>query len=106
MRRFLVTALLAVGVVLGSAGADRAHAGDEVDYSAPYMTVEDGKLVTKYPAREHAPGDVAAQAMPADDTDTPGPEQVRARTWLLAVGVPLLGLAAFLILQRNKQGHS
>lgn len=29
-------------------------AGDEVDYSAPYLVVENGELVTKYPAREHA----------------------------------------------------
>lgn len=27
--------------------------GDEVDYSAPYITVEGGELVTKYPTREH-----------------------------------------------------
>jgi hypothetical protein len=28
--------------------------GDQVDYSAPYLTVEDGELVTKYPTNEHA----------------------------------------------------
>lgn len=32
-----------------------AYAGDEVDYSAPYITVENGELVTRYPAKEHAP---------------------------------------------------
>ncbi len=31
-----------------------APAGDEVDYSAPYLVVENGELVTKYPANEHA----------------------------------------------------
>jgi hypothetical protein len=30
-----------------------AWASDEVDYSAPYVTLEDGKLVTKYPAKPH-----------------------------------------------------
>jgi hypothetical protein len=31
------------------------YAGDEVDYSAPYITLENGELVTRYPAKEHAP---------------------------------------------------
>lgn len=29
-------------------------AGDEVDYDAPYLTVVDGELVTRYPAKSHA----------------------------------------------------
>ena len=37
-----------------------AQAGDEVDYSAPYLVVEDGELVTKYPTKEHE-GDSAQQ---------------------------------------------
>jgi len=31
------------------------YVGDQVDYSAPYLTVENGELVTKYPTNEHAP---------------------------------------------------
>jgi len=31
------------------------YIGDQVDYSAPYLTVENGELVTKYPTNEHAP---------------------------------------------------
>ncbi|HET6629640.1 MAG TPA: hypothetical protein VFG91_07685 [Woeseiaceae bacterium] len=37
-----------------------ASASDEVDYSAPYMTLEDGKLVTKYPAKPHTKAATAA----------------------------------------------
>ena len=40
-------------------------AGDEVDYSAPYIVVEDGKLVTKYPAQEHAGQSTDVASAPA-----------------------------------------
>jgi hypothetical protein len=102
MRRILISVLFATGFVMGLPATDRAYAGDEVDYSAPYMTVENGQLVTKYPAREHIPGDPAPQALPADDTGTPDPAESRARIWLPAVVVPVLGLVAFLVLQRRR----
>lgn len=40
---------------LGGAGV--AAAGDEIDYSAPYVTVENGELVTRYPPKAHADDD-------------------------------------------------
>lgn len=43
-----------------------AMAGDEVDYSAPYMVLEDGELVTKYPAKEHEGGTPQQQDSVAD----------------------------------------
>ncbi len=50
MPRFVVAVLLLMIFAIPVA----APAGDEVDYSAPYLVVEDGELVTKYPAKEHA----------------------------------------------------
>lgn len=49
-RRCLVGTALAA---LAAAATPPASAGDEVDYSAPYLTVENGELVTRYPAKEH-----------------------------------------------------
>ena len=103
MRRILISVLFVAGVVIGLPATDRAYAGDEVDYSAPYMTVENGELVTKYPAREHIPGDPATQALPTDDTGAPDPAESWARTWLPAVVVPVLGVVAFLVLQRRRK---
>ena len=48
-----------------------ALAGDEVDYSAPYLVVEDGELVTKYPAKEHAGALPEADAQENKATDSP-----------------------------------
>ncbi len=48
-----------------------APAGDEVDYSAPYLVVEDGELVTKYPAKEHAGALPEADAQESKATDSP-----------------------------------
>jgi hypothetical protein len=57
-KRFIATLLLAC--CCGS-----VFAGDEVDYSAPYMTLENGELVTKYPAKEHDPNAPQANTAPA-----------------------------------------
>lgn len=51
----LVACLIAVS-------APTTQAGDEVDYSAPYIVVENGELVTRYPAVQH--DGVAAAAAP------------------------------------------
>ncbi len=55
MRRknFVVLLLALLSTLLSDIDCGCAHAGDEVDYSAPYITVENGELVTRYPAREH-----------------------------------------------------
>ena len=51
-RRTLTGAVLAFLLA-----APLTRAGDDVDYSAPYLVVENGELVTKYPAKEHEAGD-------------------------------------------------
>jgi hypothetical protein len=62
------------------------YAGDEVDYSAPYLTVENGELVTRYPAKEHAADDAPVEV----DVDN---EPILWLVWgLLAVIVVAAGL--------------
>ena len=46
----LAVALLLIALLAPARGEAM---GDEVDYSAPYLTLENGELVTKYPALEH-----------------------------------------------------
>ncbi len=48
-----------------------APAGDEVDYSAPYLVVENGELVTKYPANEHVCVSPEADAQESKVTESP-----------------------------------
>jgi LPXTG-motif cell wall-anchored protein len=83
----------------------QAPAGDEVDYSAPYLTVENGKLVTKYPAKQHtnaqaaAAPQAAAGAEPASEEKAPLP---------VAFGIAAAGLvvaaAAFFLRRRRRRG--
>ncbi|MDX1499097.1 MAG: hypothetical protein R3176_04315 [Woeseiaceae bacterium] len=65
--------LLALGLcaTLGALSAAPAVAGDEVDYGAPYLVVEDGKLVTRYPGKEHEPGTAAGAGAEAGDGAEP-----------------------------------
>lgn len=79
-RRLIAVALLAF--VPGS-----SFAGDEVDYSAPYLTVENGELVTKYPAREH----------PTDEAKSPASEEITSAPVLGSSLLLLLGLALAVI---------
>ena len=76
-----------------------ALAGDEVDYSAPYLVVEDGELVTKYPAREHEGAAVAAETQADADatpSDTPSNEMP------LTV-VAIAALVAFLLWIKSRE---
>lgn len=86
--------------------APHVHAGDEVDYSAPYMVVENGELVTKYPAREHEGGDGANAEMPENESG--GDESGRPKaTWVIAAAA-LAALLAFLAhaRRRSKAGRA
>ncbi len=60
------------------------YVGDEVDYSAPYLTVENGELVTKYPVREH---------------------EAEPLTWIFAVVAAAI-IAVFLFLRRRRNMRS
>ncbi len=69
------------------------YAGDEVDYSAPYLTVENGELVTRYPAKEHAPDDVPVDADADEVVESPQYVPVSWLVWgLLAAIVVAAGL--------------
>ncbi len=71
-----------------------APAGDEVDYSAPYLVVEDGELVTKYPAREHAGASPQADAQ-ASNAIASAPPQVGLDTFW---GMAAVAFAVMIVL--------
>lgn len=92
-----VPALVLSGLLM----AERASAlGDEVDYSAPYLTVENGELVTKYPAKEHLNGK-------AGDTASAGKvEPAEKDVWQsrrLAILIAGLVVAAVVLLVRRRR---
>ena len=76
-----------------------ALAGDEVDYSAPYLVVEDGELVTKYPAREHEGAAVAADTQADADASPP---DTRSNQMPLTV-VAIATLVAFLLWIKSRE---
>lgn len=76
-----------------AAAAPTAPAGDEVDYSAPYVTVENGELVTKYPAKAHDGTKEGEEATPPPDD-----RASRVAPAVLAV-VLTLGVAALVLLR-------
>lgn len=78
-------------------------AGDEVDYSAPYLVVEDGKLVTKYPGQQHQAqpvegADTTATETPQTDADVRGPA---AQPWLFTGAVLAVLLAGLAVTMRR-----
>lgn len=81
----------AFGVFVLYPGASRS--GDEVDYSAPYLVVENGELVTRYPAKAHEPDQaIAGEAASADSDDTGMPAWLTPAL-ILAVAACVGGLA-------------
>ncbi len=84
MRKHLIAVLL-LAYCCGS-----VFAGDEVDYSAPYMTLENGELVTKYPAKEHDPN------APAPDTGAVAPVPNKPTPTGIVLVIALIALAVFL----------
>ena len=72
--------LIVIVVFVASFSLGPARAGDEVDYSAPYITVENGELVTKYPAKDHA-GSAETLESGVDAAAQPASENSSA--WLL-----------------------
>lgn len=80
-----------------AATAMPASAGDEVDYSAPYVTVENGELVTKYPAKAHADT--------KEDGEAAAPRDDEANFLPSALGVLLFLGVAVLVLRRAFAGR-
>ncbi len=76
-----------------------APAGDEVDYSAPYLVVENGELVTKYPAREHEGAAVAADTQ----ADADATSSDTASNKMLPTVVAIAALVAFLLWFRSRE---
>ena len=95
MSRFLLTKLSFVILAMPFF----ALAGDEVDYSAPYLVVENGELVTKYPAREHEGAAVAGD--PQADVDA-APSDTPSNQMPLTV-VAIAVLVAFLLWVRSRE---
>ncbi|MBT8098340.1 MAG: hypothetical protein KJO82_01250 [Gammaproteobacteria bacterium] len=95
----LRVALLCQVMAISSLSPGFAFAGDEVDYSAPYITVENGELVTKYPAKGHRAGSENAVAPipvePVADSNVP-------LSWLVAGVLALLAGMIFVFKRRLK----
>ena len=73
------------------------YAGDELDYSAPYVTVENGELVTKYPAREHASAEALPQATLSEVATPPEQETDMPLRW----SIVLAGIISIMYLLRR-----
>ncbi len=99
MPRIVLATLLCV--VLGAPLV--VSAGDDVDYSAPYLVVEDGELVTKYPAQEHD-GAAAEADVPAGETIESQPATVATeKNWRIAGAVIIVVVAALVMIWRRRQ---
>ena len=96
MCRYIVATLLIALV----AAAEPARAGDEVDYSAPYLVVENGELVTKYPEVEHAAGDSTPATVDDSETAVNDGDEPQ-KNWIIVV-VALVVVVAFLFLARRR----
>jgi hypothetical protein len=99
MRRIVVATLLCVFFVVPLV----VSAGDDVDYSAPYLVVEDGELVTKYPAGEHD-GVAAETDVPSGETNgSPAAEVDTKKNWGIAGAVIIAVVAALVMIRRERQ---
>ncbi len=102
-RTFFVLLLAALLMRLPGTDCGCVYAGDEVDYSAPYLTVENGRLVTRYPAKEHAPDDVSMQPDPGEKAESSAKEPLSLLLWILVAAIAVvLFLRARHILLRSK----
>ncbi len=89
-KHFFALILVSLSMRLVGIDCGCVYAGDEVDYSAPYITVENGELVTRYPAKEHAPDEIPVQPEPGPDNAVKPPKKESLSllmTGLLAVVV-------------------
>ena len=80
--------------------ASLTWAGDDVDYSAPYLVVENGELVTKYPAIEHEAGESDPAA--TRDAENQVNDGGNSRTIWGIVAVALAIVIAILVHSRRR----
>ena len=102
-KHFVVLLLALLSMRLAGVDCGCAYAGDEVDYSAPYITVENGKLVTRYPTKEHAPDDAPVQTDVDEVAEPPEKEPLSLLLWglIAAIAVVLSILARYALLRRK-----
>ncbi len=79
------------------------YAGDEVDYSAPYLTVENGELVTRYPAKEHAPDDIPVQPEPSPDEAVKPPKKESLSLLITGLLAAIVVIAIVTGIRRHRQ---
>lgn len=99
MRKLLMSALCSIlyatpAMVLG---------GDEVDYSAPYMVVEDGELVTKYPAKDHDGAVPSTDEAVSDIAVAAASETQSGRAWFFAATAIAMVIVLLLALRRRRK---
>ncbi len=99
MPRFVVEILLFVIFAMPAV----APAGDEVDYSAPYLVVEDGELVTKYPAKEHEGASPAAGAQASKSVESPQKKVGLDKILAIAAVAIAVVIALLLLIKRGRQ---
>ena len=99
MPRFVVTILLFVIFAVPRV----APAGDEVDYSAPYLVVEDGELVTKYPAKEHEGVSSEGDAQVSNATELPQQKVGLDKVWGIVAVAITAAIALLLLIKQRRQ---
>ncbi len=99
MFRFVVTILL---FFLFTAPCT-VTAGDEVDYSAPYLVVENGELVTKYPALEHAGASPVADAQASLETESLPQQDGTGNNWAGVAAAIAVAIVLVLLVRRKQQ---
>lgn len=98
MRKIVVATLLSVffAVPLVVSG------GDDVDYSAPYLVVEDGELVTKYPAAEHDGASAENDVAPGETNESSAADVDTRNYWGIAGAVVIAIVAALVMIRRGR----
>ena len=92
-KHFLVLLLASLSMRLLGIDCGSVYAGDEVDYSAPYITVEHGELITMYPAKEHPTGDTPVKPESVEVAETPKKEPFSLLLWGLPAAIAVLVFA-------------
>lgn len=99
-RHLVILFLPLLGMHLPGFDRGYVYAGDETDYSAPYLTVENGELVTRFPAKEHVQGDTPALA---DSGELPEPSPLSLFLWGILAAV-IFAVAVGSRSHRQRQG--
>ena len=80
-----------------------APAGDEVDYSAPYLVVENGELVTKYPANDHEGASLEDDLQAGETPAMPYEKIAVDNDWIIAAVAIAVVIALLIMIKRRRQ---